>query len=119
MRIWDVQTKYLCRKHLLAEHRELHGLWNVLTKHNREGGYSKHPETKRWIGKLKSLYKRHEQLVIEMESRNYNHRSSLDKKMAKGERRQNAFLDTISEQKDILRKKHCDCLLGEVNKSLK
>lgn len=42
MRIWDIQPKYLCRKHLLAEHRELHGLWNILTKHKAKGGYSRH-----------------------------------------------------------------------------
>ncbi len=33
MRVWDIHPKHLCRKHLLAEHRELHGLWNILTKH--------------------------------------------------------------------------------------
>ncbi|NCS72473.1 MAG: pyrimidine dimer DNA glycosylase, partial [Candidatus Magasanikbacteria bacterium] len=31
MRVWDIHPKYLCRKHLLGEHRELHGLWNILT----------------------------------------------------------------------------------------
>ncbi|MDD3940683.1 MAG: pyrimidine dimer DNA glycosylase/endonuclease V, partial [Candidatus Pacebacteria bacterium] len=29
MRVWDIHPKDLCRKHLLAEHRELHGLWNI------------------------------------------------------------------------------------------
>ena len=28
MRIWDIEPERLCRKHLLAEHAELHGLWN-------------------------------------------------------------------------------------------
>jgi hypothetical protein len=60
MRIWDIHPQYLCRKHLLAEHRELHGLWNILTKHKGKGGYSHHPETLRWFGKQKALYYRHE-----------------------------------------------------------
>jgi len=60
MRVWDIHPKHLCRKHLLAEHRELHGLWNILTKHKGAGGYSHHPETLRWVGKemeiIKHLY---------------------------------------------------------------
>ncbi len=31
MRIWDIEPVRLCRAHLLGEHRELHGLWNILT----------------------------------------------------------------------------------------
>lgn len=50
MRVWDIEPRFLCRQHLLAEHRELHGLWNILTKHGGTGGYSRHPETLRWVG---------------------------------------------------------------------
>lgn len=64
MRVWDIEPKYLCRKHLLAEHRELHGFWNILTKHGGVGGYSRHPETLRWAGKEKALYLRHEALSM-------------------------------------------------------
>ena len=111
MRVWDLEPKYLCRKHLLGEHRELHGLWNVLTKHHGEGGYSKHPETLRWVGKLKALYKRHELLVREMAKRGYNHRSPLDEKLASGSAKQNTYINTLDEQKDILTEKPCECLL--------
>jgi len=31
MRIWDIPANKLCTKHLLGEHSELHGLWNILT----------------------------------------------------------------------------------------
>ncbi len=110
MRVWDVNVTILCRKHLLGEHRELHGLWNILTKHNGKGGYSQHPETKRWVGKLKALYARHEALVTEMERRGYTHSSPLDKKLAKGKSTQDIFINTISEQKKILKTKPCDCL---------
>jgi hypothetical protein len=111
MRIWDIHPKHLCRKHLLAEHRELHGLWNILTKHDGRGGYSRHPETLRWVGKTRALYERHEALVKEFARRGYNHRTPLDKRLAKGQGRQAVYLNTIAEQRDILKKKPCECFL--------
>lgn len=111
MRVWDVQVKHLCRKHLLGEHRELHGLWNILTKHGGKGGYSQHPETKRWVGKTRALYRRHEALVKEMEKRDYNHQSPLDEKLAEGSKEQNTYINTIKDQKEILAGKPCDCFL--------
>ena len=101
----------MCRKHLLAEHRELHGLWNILTKYGAKGGYSRHPETLRWVGKTKALYLRHEQLVAEFARRGYQHHSPLDIRLAKGSASQQVFIDTIAKQKIILREKPCDCLL--------
>lgn len=109
MRVWDVDPKYLCRKHLLGEHRELHGLWNILTKHGGAGGYSRHPETKRWVGKEKALYLRHEHLVAEMKHRGYQHHSDLDKKLAVGGGVQNVFINTLSEQRTLLKAKPCEC----------
>ncbi len=109
MRVWDIEPKYLCRQHLLGEHRELHGLWNILTKHNGKGGYSNHPETKRWIGKLKALFNRHEGLVDEMKDRGYNHHSSLDERLATGKDTQDFYINTAQEQKNILESKPCDC----------
>ena len=111
MRIWDIHPKYLCRQHLLAEHRELHGLWNILTKHKGRGGYSRHPETLRWVGKTSALYKRHEALIGEFACRRYEHKSPLYKRLAKGDDSQDLFLNTISEQKEILRKKPCECFV--------
>ena len=111
MRVWDVHPQHLCRKHLLAEHIELHGLWNILTKHQAKGGYSKHPETLRWVGKQKALYLRHEELVVEFGRRQYKHHTPLDEKFATGSGNQSTFINTLSEQKMILKKKPCDCLL--------
>lgn len=109
MRIWDIEPKYLCRKHLLAEHRELHGLWNILTKHGARGGYSRHPETLRWVGKQKALYNRHELLVEEFVRRGYKHHTPLEKRLAVGIGDQKVFLNTIEEQKIILNGKPCEC----------
>ena len=109
MRVWDIHPKHLCRKHLLAEHRELHGLWNILTKHKGKGGYSRHPETLRWVGKTRALYERHEALVREFAGRRYKHHTPLDKRLARGQGGQKVFINTIAEQKIILRDKPCEC----------
>ena len=107
MRIWDINPKKLCRNHLLGEHRELHAVWAILTKGKK--GYSHHPETKRWRGKLKALYLRHYALVDEMTKRGYNHNSELKKSIAKGASIQDVYIDKPRSQLKILRNKKCDC----------
>lgn len=109
MRIWDISPKKLCRNHLLGEHRELHAIWNILTKNKL--GYSRHPETLRWRGKLKALFLRHKELVIEMQNRGYNHKSILSVELAKGKARQDKFVDSVKRQIIILKEKKCDCNL--------
>jgi hypothetical protein len=110
VRIWDVDPALLCRSHLLGEHRELHGLWNILV-HNKQG-YRQHPETKRWVGKQRALYDRHEALVAEMTRRGYRHASPLDKASAIGSATQDVFIDPHDQQLEILRNKPCPCLLS-------
>ena len=107
MRIWDIPPKKLCRNHLLGEHRELHAVWTVLTKHKK--GYSRHPETLRWKGKLAALYARHQELVTEMKNRGYNHYSNLNRKLAAGPKKQNVFIDSRKKQIKILANKKCGC----------
>jgi hypothetical protein len=107
MRIWDIPPKRLCRIHLLGEHRELHAIWTILSQDRK--GYRNHPETKRWEGKLKALYARHEALVQEMSARGYNHASPLDKKLAKGKSVQDVLVDTLAAQKRNLKAKGCTC----------
>jgi hypothetical protein len=108
MRIWDVPPDKLCRKHLLGEHAELHAIWTILTQERK--GYSRHPETMRWKGKLKALYERHQLLVDEMTERGYKHNSRLSRKLAIGDARQDVFIDSYDEQCDILRQKRCGCM---------
>jgi hypothetical protein len=107
MRIWDISPSRLCRNHLLGEHRELHAIWIVITKGKK--GYSNHPETIRWCGKLKALYARHEKLTKEISRRGYKHRSPLDARLAKGAARQTKYIDTPAKQVVILRHKKCNC----------
>jgi len=75
MRIWDIDPGYLARQQLLGEHRELHGLHNILTQGKK--GYARHPETLRWVGHVEALCLRHQALVSEMGLRGYQHQSPL------------------------------------------
>lgn len=109
MRIWDVSPAILCRQHLLGEHRELHGLWNILTQ--GKVGYSRHPETVRWRGKHAALYRRHEALVHEMEVRGYRHASPLEPSLATGCSDQTEFVDPVWRQLELIRQKGCACLV--------
>lgn len=107
MRIWGIEPEILCRNHLLGEHRELHAIWTILTKHRK--GYSRHPEVLRWKGKLKALYLRHSKLVEEFCQRGYNHGSNLRAVLATGSARQNTYVDTCNKQLRILKQKGCNC----------
>ncbi|MBN1224649.1 MAG: pyrimidine dimer DNA glycosylase [Candidatus Aminicenantes bacterium] len=115
MRIWDVAPDRLCRKHLLGEHRELHALWTILTQGRK--GYSHHPETLRWRGKLKALFRRHQALAKEMERRGYKHRSLLDRRLASGASAQTETLEPVEMQMERLRNKKCGCLLPKKDDS--
>ncbi|PIE57390.1 MAG: hypothetical protein CSA33_08955 [Desulfobulbus propionicus] len=75
MRIWDIHPGYLNRQSLLGEHRELHGIASIIT-HNKKG-YSKHPETLRWLEYGWALTARHNLLSAEMQLRSFNERTPL------------------------------------------
>lgn len=76
MRVWDLPAGYLNRGSLLGEHRELHGLRSILV--NGKDGYSRHPETIRWVGCLSGLDRRHDLLAAEMKLRGYVDRTPVD-----------------------------------------
>ncbi len=107
MRIWDLPPRVLCRQHLLGEHRELHAIWAIITQNRK--GYANHPETMRWRGKLRALYNRHAALVAEMQQRGYRHHSDLDPRLARGRTQQTVFLNSLVEQRRILKGKKCNC----------
>jgi hypothetical protein len=74
MRMWMVDPKLLCRKHLLGEHGEIH-------KH-RHNFVKKHSISKRVfpIAQIEplSMKSRHDELAAEMLSRGYNHESPFE-----------------------------------------
>ncbi|MDH5326964.1 MAG: DUF1722 domain-containing protein [Gammaproteobacteria bacterium] len=75
MRIWDIHPGYLNRQSLLGEHRELHGIVSILV--NGKKGYSRHPETLRWVGFGWALKQRHLELACEMKLRGYQEKSPV------------------------------------------
>jgi hypothetical protein len=107
VRIWDLPPECLCRQHLLGEHQELHALWTILTANKT--AYRRHPETRRWEGKLAALYQRHEAQVAELERRGYRHHSPLDASLAGGEDVQAELVDPIERQIEALKLKGCAC----------
>jgi hypothetical protein len=109
MRIWDLEPRLLCDRHLLGEHRELHAIWAVLTTGKR--GYANHPETVRWRGRLAALHARHEAQVTEMAHRGFRHLSPLDPALATGATVQTELVDSIEAQRARLAAKGCACLV--------
>jgi hypothetical protein len=75
MRVWDLPAGYLNRQSLLGEHRELHGIYSILT--NKKSGHANHPETVRWVRTRSGLATRHRQLVAEMSLRGYVDRTPI------------------------------------------
>jgi hypothetical protein len=75
MRIWDLNPGYLNRQSLLGEHRELHGIVSIIV--NGKKGYSKHPETLRWVGYGWALKMRHELLAAEMSLRGFKEKTPV------------------------------------------
>lgn len=76
IRIWDVPCSVLSDRHLLGEHVELHTIWNA-HESGLTAGYSRHPETLRWVGHLDALRLRHDEQAAQMARRGFKHRSAL------------------------------------------
>jgi hypothetical protein len=72
-------------------------------------GYSRHPETLRWRGRLAALYARHEAEVGEMRRRGFGHASPLDPRLATGAAEQTELVDPIEAQRDRLARRGCGC----------
>jgi hypothetical protein len=72
MRMWGINPKTLCRKHLLGEHVEMHMFVGVINKGSSIKGY---------LGKgliePRKIKERHNELRLEMISRGYKHKSPL------------------------------------------
>lgn len=73
MRMWMVDPKILCNKHLLGEHVELHMFIGSINKGRDIEGYVKNN-----LIEPSKLYQRHQELVNEMKRRGMNHKSELN-----------------------------------------
>ena len=68
MRMWMVNPGFLCRNHLLGEHSEIHKHRHNFEKKHNMTGRAKQIDPAR-------MQERHDELVLEMEKRGYNHQS--------------------------------------------
>lgn len=108
MRVWDVPADELCDQHLLGEHAEIHAVWSVIV--NDKQGYKHHPEVSRWRGNLPAIALRHDEVAACLSARGFRHASPLDS-LPMPDRRMAAvsLLNSVAEQRAILRRKDCPC----------
>lgn len=111
MRIWDLHPGYLNRRSLLGEHRELHGMVSIIV--NGKKGYSRHPETLRWMDFGWALNKRHQLLAAEMKLRGYNDKSPVRTRKNHG-LWPDTFIDEPYAQIQLLREKYRDKEPGRI-----
>lgn len=111
MRIWDVNPGYLNRQSLLGEHRELHGIVSIIR--NNKKGYSRHPETLRWVGYGWALKQRHKLIVAEMNLRGYIDRSPVLLR-SKNNTWPATYIDSPASQLSILDKKYKTLEAGRI-----
>ncbi|MDF1578987.1 MAG: pyrimidine dimer DNA glycosylase/endonuclease V [Desulfobulbales bacterium] len=111
MRIWDIDAGFLNDRSLLGEHRELHGIYSIIR--NDKSGYSRHPETLRWLGYLPALAIRHGLLVEEMGLRGFNHFSPIERESS-GPMWPPRFIDQPARQYRLLQTKYLDKKSGRI-----
>lgn len=111
MRVWDLAAGYLNRGSLLGEHRELHGLRSILV--NGKKGYSRHPETLRWVGCLSGLDLRHGLLAAEMRLRGYVDHTPVGA-ASRSLRWPDTYVTEPGDQISLLRKKYVGKASGRI-----
>ena len=102
MRMWMVDPRLMCRKHLLGEHVELHMLIGSIRKGISLQGFFDNK-----LIETHNVQRRHEQLVREMKRRGFNHSSPL----IKVPRRRGGRIDRQANLIELARRcKHCQAL---------
>lgn len=72
MRMWGISPKFMCNKHLLGEHLEMHMFAGSIDKGISVQGY-----IDKGLVDTCRIQKRHDDLAIEMSNRGINHKSPL------------------------------------------
>ena len=70
MRMWNVNPKVMCRKHLLGEHVEMHMFLGTIKKKSSIKGY-----IDTGLVEVHNIIKRHDIIANEMKKRGYKHQS--------------------------------------------
>lgn len=101
MRMWMVDPRIMCRKHLLGEHVEHHMFAGTLAKGISVSGYVRDN-----LMEPLSLLTRHALLAREMEARGYNHKSPLTYVKIEHLSPEEAFtaVDSSSALRELLRR---------------
>ena len=73
MRQWNIDPKFLCRKHLLGEHVEGHMFIGCIKKGTSLKGY-----IDKGLVEIHNIKSRHDELSIEMKKRGYNHKTPME-----------------------------------------
>lgn len=102
MRMWMVDPKIMCQKHLCGEHLEMHMFLCHLQRKRKVDGYLKNN-----CLQMRSIYQRHEDLAKEMISRGYNHKSpmkEIDFECVYDYPKEQIYweVNSVSAQKDLL-----------------
>ena len=113
MRMWMVNPRGMCDKHLLGEHVEMHMFWGTIAKKKNVDGF-----IEKNLLEIRSLLRRHDALVREMERRGMTHKTPIDS-LPKGHKKIKRIRIPREETKEILLSRCNDCknrhkLLGEV-----
>lgn len=72
MRMWGVNPKKLCDKHLLGEHVEMHMFVGAIKKNKSLKGY-----IEKGLVELHNIRKRHDELARELIRRKFKHSSPM------------------------------------------
>ena len=102
MRMWMVDPKIMCRKHLLGEHVEIHMFNGHIRRGRQIYGYVKSN-----CVEVLSMNKRHDEIASEMIRRHYKHNSPLNKISSEdlsylGSPTINAKVDSKESLKDLI-----------------
>lgn len=108
MRLWLIDPRLMCNKHLLGEHVECHMFVGSIKKNKNLDGYYKNG-----LFDPKFLYVRHESLVLEMLRRNINHKSPLEKIKLPNKK---GYIDIVYNYFDLM--KRCENCGEKITKHL-
>jgi len=97
MRMWMVDPKIMCRKHLLGEHVELHMMAGHLRLGRKVNGFVAHN-----CVQPASISARHKALAKEMARRGYQHASPLQQPVIAAHQHPEATVDIVAALADLL-----------------
>ena len=73
MRMWNVSSKLMCKKHLPGEHAEMHMFLCVVSLSKKLDGY-----ISSGLVEIHNIKRRHDELAQEMIMRGYRHNSPMN-----------------------------------------